>query len=167
MKNLCSGTQCEGFQFLLILELWDISFHAVIVFGMGKNLLFQSVLGHCGSAWSEPGLSEPGVLGQCQTFTYKVTLSHPGGTDYVNHITAGPPRIFRPSYDPVLLSALQSKSELVMKSMMILTPSSLTCVTQLHNFSTWVKGGGHYVLKCVFCRHSMERKIYHGKFDSM
>ena len=62
----------------------------MIVFGMGKNLIFQSVLGHCGSAWSEPGLSEPGVLGQCQTFTYKVILSHPGGTDYVNHITAGP-----------------------------------------------------------------------------
>ena len=24
-----------------------ISFHAVIVFGLGKNLLFKSVLGHC------------------------------------------------------------------------------------------------------------------------
>ena len=49
MKNLCSGTQCGGFQFLLILDLWGISFHAVIVFGLGKNLLFKSVLGHCAS----------------------------------------------------------------------------------------------------------------------
>ena len=37
----------RGFQFLLILDLWDISFHAVIVFGLGKNLLFKSVLAHC------------------------------------------------------------------------------------------------------------------------
>ena len=36
-----------GFQFLLILDLWGISFPAVIVFGLDKNLLFQSVLGHC------------------------------------------------------------------------------------------------------------------------
>ena len=32
---------------MLILELWDISFHAVVVFGLGKNLLFKSVLEHC------------------------------------------------------------------------------------------------------------------------
>jgi hypothetical protein len=32
---------------LLILDLWGISFHAVIVFGLGKNILFKSVLGHC------------------------------------------------------------------------------------------------------------------------
>ena len=36
-----------GFQFLLILELWGISFHAVVVFGLGKNLLSESILGHC------------------------------------------------------------------------------------------------------------------------
>ena len=44
---VCSGTQCGVFQFLLILDLWDISFHAVVVFGLGKNLLFKSVLGRC------------------------------------------------------------------------------------------------------------------------
>ena len=33
--------------FLLILNLWDISFHAVVVFGLGKELLFKSVLGRC------------------------------------------------------------------------------------------------------------------------
>jgi hypothetical protein len=32
---------------LLILDLWGVSFHAVVVFGLGKNLLFKSVLGHC------------------------------------------------------------------------------------------------------------------------
>ena len=48
LKNLRSGTQCGGFQFLLSLDLWGISFHAVVVFGLGKNLSFKSVLGHCG-----------------------------------------------------------------------------------------------------------------------
>ena len=47
MKNLCSGSQCGGFQFLLILDLWGISFHGVVVFGLGKNFLFKSALGHC------------------------------------------------------------------------------------------------------------------------
>ena len=28
-------------------KLWGISFHAVVVFGLGKNLLFKSILGHC------------------------------------------------------------------------------------------------------------------------
>ena len=32
---------------MLILYLWGISFHAAIVFGLGKNQLFKSVLGHC------------------------------------------------------------------------------------------------------------------------
>ena len=32
---------------MLILDLWGISFHAVVVFSLGKNLLFKSVLGHC------------------------------------------------------------------------------------------------------------------------
>ena len=32
---------------MLILDLWGISFHAMVVFGLGKDLLFKSVLGHC------------------------------------------------------------------------------------------------------------------------
>jgi hypothetical protein len=36
-----------GFQFLLILDIWGITFHAAIFFGLGKNLLFKSVLGRC------------------------------------------------------------------------------------------------------------------------
>ena len=32
---------------LLFLDLWGINFHAVVVFGIGKDLLFKSVLGHC------------------------------------------------------------------------------------------------------------------------
>ena len=31
---------------MLILDLWGIGFHAVIVFGLGRNLLLKSVLGH-------------------------------------------------------------------------------------------------------------------------
>ena len=33
----------------MILGLWGISFHAVVVsgLGVGKDLLFKSVLGHC------------------------------------------------------------------------------------------------------------------------
>ena len=79
------------------------------------------------------------------------TVSQPGGTDYANCTLMLTPMDFQTFLRPCVLSALQSKSELVMKSMMILTPSSLTCVTQLHKFSTWVKGGGGgTVLKCVF-----------------
>ena len=47
LKNLTSGTHRRGFQFLLILDLWGISIHALVVFGLGKNLLFKCVLGHC------------------------------------------------------------------------------------------------------------------------
>ena len=36
-----------GFQFLLILDLCGMRFHAVVVFDLGKNLFFKSVLGHC------------------------------------------------------------------------------------------------------------------------
>ena len=32
---------------MLILDLWGISFHAVVVFGLDKNLLFKYILGHC------------------------------------------------------------------------------------------------------------------------
>ena len=35
------------FNSLQILDLWGISLYAVIVFDLGKNLLFKSVLGHC------------------------------------------------------------------------------------------------------------------------
>ena len=64
MKNLCSGTQCGRFQFLLVLDLWVISFQAVIVFGLDKNLLFKSALGHCvGSAPS---------LGSCHGWLWNI-----------------------------------------------------------------------------------------------
>ena len=48
LENLCSGTQCGGFQFLLILYLWGVSFHAAVVFGLGKDYLFKLTLGRCG-----------------------------------------------------------------------------------------------------------------------
>ena len=56
-----------GFQFLLILDLWGISFYAVVVFGLGKNLLFKSVLGHC----VQKGRSED----------YKAVLDRNGGSN--------------------------------------------------------------------------------------
>ena len=34
---------------MLISDLWGISFHAVVIFGLGKNLLFKSVLERCES----------------------------------------------------------------------------------------------------------------------
>ena len=48
LKILCSGTHRGGFQFLVILDLYGINFHAVLVFGLGKDLLFKSILGCCG-----------------------------------------------------------------------------------------------------------------------
>ncbi len=44
-ENFVIGSQCGGFQFMLILDLWGISFHTVVVFGLGKNLLFKSIDG--------------------------------------------------------------------------------------------------------------------------
>ena len=32
---------------MLILDLWGISFHDVVVLGLGKDLLFKSALGRC------------------------------------------------------------------------------------------------------------------------
>ena len=51
---------------MLILDLWGISFHAVVVFGLGKNLLFKSVLGHCDLidllAWAHINLNDSQVF---------------------------------------------------------------------------------------------------------
>ena len=49
-----------GFQFMLILDLWGVSFHAVVVFGLGKNLLFKSILGRCDLTALEPSLNRSG-----------------------------------------------------------------------------------------------------------
>ena len=32
---------------MLVLDIWGISFHAVVVFALSKNLLFKFALGHC------------------------------------------------------------------------------------------------------------------------
>ena len=42
---------------MLILDLWGVSFHAAVFFGLGKDFLFKSTLGHCvlkGSVVYEP-----------------------------------------------------------------------------------------------------------------
>ena len=31
----------------MILDLWGIGFHAVVVFGLGKDFLFKFILGRC------------------------------------------------------------------------------------------------------------------------
>ena len=46
-KYFIIGSQCRGFQFMLILDLWGISFHPVVVVGLGNDLLFNFIVGHC------------------------------------------------------------------------------------------------------------------------
>ena len=41
-----------GISILADYKIWGINFHAVIVFGLGKNLSFKFVLGHFGYAMS-------------------------------------------------------------------------------------------------------------------
>ena len=36
-----------GFQFLMVLDPWGVRFHAEVVFGLGKDFLLKSTLGHC------------------------------------------------------------------------------------------------------------------------
>ena len=43
LKILCTETLCRGFQFLVILDIWSISFHVVVVFGLVKDLLCKYV----------------------------------------------------------------------------------------------------------------------------
>ena len=56
-----------GILILVDTNLWGISFHAVVVFSLGKKLLFKSVLGRCGkSLYCQPPLNrgQPLILGQ-------------------------------------------------------------------------------------------------------
>ena len=39
---------------MLISDLWGISFHAVVVFGLGKNLLFKYIL----ELWAKTSVKE-------------------------------------------------------------------------------------------------------------
>ena len=47
---------------MLILELWGISFHTVVVFALGKNFLFKSVVGYCGIIMAKLLLKERVLL---------------------------------------------------------------------------------------------------------
>ena len=42
----------RGISILAHLRPMGVSFHAVVAFGLGKNLLFKSVLGHCVGWWT-------------------------------------------------------------------------------------------------------------------
>ena len=48
-----------------ILDLWGITFHAVVVVGLGKDLLFKSVLGHCEKRLSVRSISVSGLAHLC------------------------------------------------------------------------------------------------------
>ena len=48
---------------MLILDLWGISFHAVIVFALGKNLLFKFALGRCDPALCSVELGDKELFG--------------------------------------------------------------------------------------------------------
>ena len=47
-KKIVTGTHRGGFQFIVILTPWGVPFHPVVVIGLGKNLLFKTILAHCG-----------------------------------------------------------------------------------------------------------------------
>ena len=46
-ENFVIGSQCGGFQFMLILDLWG--FYPAVVVGLGNELLFNSSVGHFGT----------------------------------------------------------------------------------------------------------------------
>ena len=63
---------------MLILDLWGISFHPVVVVGLGNDLLFNFIVGHCGPARKE--LNVPNLkTSQSLTFNCKTmgTLMKP------------------------------------------------------------------------------------------
>ena len=51
-----------------MLTLWDVSFHAVVVFGLGKDVLFKSVLGRCAGINRTAGIIRGRVF-----FEYQIT----------------------------------------------------------------------------------------------
>ena len=62
---------------MIILDLLYIVFHAVVVFILGKNYLFQSILGRCGVL--DSFLMEPLFQDQCVSLH---TTAQYGGHDY-------------------------------------------------------------------------------------
>ena len=92
VKLLCrkidvnSGIQRGGFQFMLILDLWCICFHTVVVFGLGKELLFKSVLGHCAKLESNMNRSMNTVITTdlfiTDNFSRHLTLAFKRGTPF-------------------------------------------------------------------------------------
>ena len=62
-KNFVSGTHRGRFQFIVILTPYGVSFHPVVVIGLGNNLLFKSVLAYCVLYLTKPvlmSLKSPG-----------------------------------------------------------------------------------------------------------
>ena len=40
-------------KFLLILDLWGVSFHTAVIFGLVMDFVFKSTLGHCADAFTQ------------------------------------------------------------------------------------------------------------------
>ena len=59
---------------MLILDLWGVSFHAVVVFGLGKDFLFKSTLGHCGGDSKTIVNVFPNLKKMCEPRTGVVTI---------------------------------------------------------------------------------------------
>ena len=49
MKILCYGTYVVGFETMVIMDLWGITFHAVVVIVLALTLLFSSISTNSGS----------------------------------------------------------------------------------------------------------------------
>ena len=63
----------------MILDLWGTGFHAVVVFGLGKNLLLNSILGRCANLVNV--VCERPLIVKWAHSVYKATfpiLSHSG-----------------------------------------------------------------------------------------
>ena len=67
---------------MLILDLWGTSFHAVVIFVLGKNLLFKSILGRCGRtiSWEYKSDSRDaiGKMGHVR-IVFNITITLAGG----------------------------------------------------------------------------------------
>ena len=91
---------------MLILDLWGISFHPVVVVGLGNDLLFNFIVGHCDtqaeiSIKSKHSLNNYFIFQGCrkdggvnctptQNMTDQLTLFQPGGADYAPNFTTCP-----------------------------------------------------------------------------
>ena len=51
IRYLCSVDSVIDLEQILVLDLLGIGFHAVVIFGLGKDFLLKSILGPCVVEW--------------------------------------------------------------------------------------------------------------------